>query len=880
MSKRKNQTQRTALEEYLDWVLRVVYVYLPTMACCAAALVTVAKCMGPAISASWGWVIAFDALCVSYFFLTYIFVRVHSDHHKLRLSSLKLYKLCVAAALALQYNFIIYVFPNTEQWAYTIFFVLLVSFFLDSKYVIIVSAEMIVSLAVSWLVQPELMLPPAGPHQMLGIALRVVCVLLSMFCIWIVTYLVERTFMTRASQRQTMEEYGIVTSQLASIYTAVYLLNLNDDTYRCYNLSEDERRLIGRYVDDNNNWKKAINIIMQFVLADDRHLFEDLIDHLPERLDEGDGHYSFRFLRLYSDSHFYHTELSCIRDSSHSSRVLLAFRNVDRDVRREQERQQQIEKVRTDTTRMFADSFLGMYVSAYYVDLTDNTYLVFSREHSLEERYGDLTDYIESITQYIDESVHPDDRAKMLDTLQPEALRKRLAEVPKFSVYMRDISGPLLRWYRCMVMRGADDDHVALGFMDVTRKIIEDETHARQLQEALTMAQSANRAKTVFLNNMSHDIRTPMNAITGYTRLATTHLDDRQLVAGCLSKIDKSSAHLLSLINDVLDMSRIESGRMLLNEKPEELSDIVTAIRDIVTADLDAHHHAFTLDTSDLRGVLVHCDRLRLTQVLLNLLSNAIKYTPDGGTITFAAHCQAVGEEGNFACAFTVQDNGMGMSSEFLATVFEPFTRAATATESGIQGTGLGMAITRSIVELMGGTIDIQSAPGEGTKAIVTLCFRRATDEEVAAKAATVAAQRALDFNGCRVLLVEDNEFNREIATILLQEAGFVVSTAENGAQAVEAVRAAAPGDYDAILMDVQMPVMDGYEATRRIRALGTTPSRVPIIAMTANAFEEDRRQALAAGMDEHIAKPIDFDHLREVLARFLKPTATPPAQE
>lgn len=525
------------------------------------------------------------------------------------------------------------------------------------------------------------------------------------------------------------------------------------------------------------------------------------------------------------------------------------------------------------------------------------------------------------------------------------------------------------------------------------------------LEEALALSQSANRAKTVFLNSMSHDIRTPMNAIIGFTALAAKHIDDKPALTDYLGKINQSGEHLMSLINDVLDMSRIESGKVTLKEMPESLSEILKALRNIVQADITAKQLNFFIDAVDVSDENVVCDKLRLNQVLLNILSNAIKYTQPGGNISLRIiETQRTDEFGRAHFEFHIKDNGIGMSEEYLKTVFDPFTREKTSTISGIQGTGLGMAITKNIVDMMNGTISVTSKQYEGSEFVVKLAFKTSgqtqilkpiqklnglrgmvvdddmnacqsvsqmlrqigmraewcmygkeavarteeavrigdsfkvyvidwmmpdmngietvrrirhvvgddvpiiiltaydwADIEEEARAAGVTSfvskplfqsdlhrtlseacgeicrtvtqePETVDFSGKRILLVEDNELNREITTEILKDAGFEIDMAEDGSVAVEKVKAAQKGRYDLILMDIQMPVMDGYEATKAIRAL---PERfradIPIIAMTANAFEEDRQKAIEAGMNAHAAKPIEIDKLFDTLKSILK---------
>jgi signal transduction histidine kinase/CheY-like chemotaxis protein len=522
-----------------------------------------------------------------------------------------------------------------------------------------------------------------------------------------------------------------------------------------------------------------------------------------------------------------------------------------------------------------------------------------------------------------------------------------------------------------------------------------------ELEVALHLAQAANRAKTTFLSNMSHDIRTPMNAIIGFTGLAASHIRETEHVREYLKTIAQSSEHLLSLINDILDMSRIESGKMALHEKEESLADILHALRDIVHADIQAKQHNFFIDTVDVRDEYVFCDKMRLNQVLFNLVSNAIKYTRPGGTISLRVVQKAASASGRATFEFRCRDNGIGMDPDFAKTIFDPFTREETSTVSGIQGTGLGMAIAKNIVDMMGGRISVESEKGKGTEFTVTLDFRIAgtkaddpaipelkgsrglvVDDDINAcqsiadmlrdagmrsewcvsgKEAVVRTEEALrhgdrfkvyvvdwlmpDMNGIetvrrirkvvgedasiiiltaydwvdieaeareagvtdfvskplfpsdlhrvllhacgkavpdrgaetlpafslegkKILMVDDSKLNLHVGVLLLREQGALVDTAPDGQAAVDLVREKGTAHYDIVVMDVQMPVMDGYQATAAIRKLpgGTA---LKIIAFSANAFEEDKEKSLQAGMDGHITKPLKIGEFVAELQRF-----------
>lgn len=400
--------------------------------------------------------------------------------------------------------------------------------------------------------------------------------------------------------------------------------------------------------------------------------------------------------------------------------------------------------------------------------------------------------------------------------------------------------------------------------------------------EKETKENQFNRAETIFLNSISHDIRTPLNVIIGYTALASAHVNEAQEVKRYLSKIQTASKHLLLLVNDVLDMSHIESGTLKLEHAPVYLPDVLESLKAIIQTDSSAKQLKFCADTKNMVHKNVITDKLRLNQVLLNILENAVKYTRPGGRICFQIQ-ELKGQEPGFAkYEFRVKDTGIGMSEEFIEHIFEPFSREQTSTVSGIEGTGLGMAIVKKIVDRMGGTIAVKSRQGEGTEVRVILLFKvssRVAECETKVFKKTgqmkILSERGNSENllkGKKILLAEDNELNREIAVELLKEEGFILDTAEDGTIAVEKMRTAKPGQYDLILMDIQMPIMDGYEATRQIRKLkNPETANIPIVAMTANAFEEDRQKALEAGMNEHVSKPIDMERLLEIMKKVLK---------
>lgn len=615
--------------------------------------------------------------------------------------------------------------------------------------------------------------------------------------------------------------------------------------------------------------------------------------------------------------------------------------------------------------------------------------------------------YTESMERYIREFVYEDDRKMLQEASSIDKLKVELKEKKQYYVnYRMAGKGDEIIYFQMKAVRAGTEGEnfgIVLGFRSVdgeTRSEMEKKT---LLENALQQANRASKAKSVFLSNMSHDIRTPMNAIVGFTALASAHIDQKDQVEEYLKKIMTSGNHLLSLINDVLDMSRIESGRMHLDEKPCQLPDILHGLRNILQADIHAKQLELYIDAVDVLDEEIYCDKLRLNQVLLNLLSNAVKYTGAGGIVSLRITEKAGAPEGYAHYEFTIKDTGIGMSEEFVSHIFEPFEREKNSTISGIQGTGLGMAITKNIVDMMNGTIEVKSEQDVGTEVIVSFTFRIHSGSKEPQDIPRLKNCRALvvddDFNTCdsvsymlgqigmraewtllgkeavlrtrqavtrgdhyyvyivdwllpdmngievtrrirketgedvpiivltaydwsdieneakeagvtafcskplflselrsclhsiihkgeqekkeitelvkhhtgRILLAEDNELNQEIAAAILGDAGFCTEIAGNGKIAVEMLKKSKPGYYQLVLMDVQMPEMDGYQATRTIRKLENKElASIPILAMTANAFEEDKQEALKCGMNGHLAKPIDIDVLFETLNKIL----------
>ena len=425
---------------------------------------------------------------------------------------------------------------------------------------------------------------------------------------------------------------------------------------------------------------------------------------------------------------------------------------------------------------------------------------------------------------------------------------------------------------------------ISLGFLlmymrlhEKKRLLAQEQAYAVKQEQLAEAAQAANKSKTSFLFNMSHDIRTPMNAIIGFANLAQNAKCSTEQMHSYLSKILVASQHLLSLINDILEMSRIESGKITLEPAPTSWSEMLQELQTIMQEQIESKKQSFTISIAPLTHDHVMIDKLRMEQVLVNLVSNASKYTPEHGSIRVELAQYPAAKPNQALYKISVIDNGMGMSEDFVKKIFSPFERANNSTVSKIQGTGLGMSITKSIVDLANGTIDVKSKLGEGTEIIVAITLCLCTDAETAARnAKQLDMQQAQaeqpDFKGKRLLVVEDNKLNREITVTILEQTGIITEQAEDGSVAVKMLQEAAPGYYDLILMDIQMPIMDGYEATKQIRELPDKRlAQLPIIAVSANAFEEDKKASLAAGMDGHIAKPINVPDLFALMQKLIK---------
>jgi signal transduction histidine kinase/BarA-like signal transduction histidine kinase len=551
-------------------------------------------------------------------------------------------------------------------------------------------------------------------------------------------------------------------------------------------------------------------------------------------------------------------------------RIIVTFQDIDRRKRESQERGNIIQ------------SLGKQYSTMLLVNLEQDTYEVMKDERALERKLPESGIYSRANMIFFGMRVVPEIRNDITAQLAIENIKGLISSAtPVVEVeYQRKTPKGKEKWERVTIVEVSETagvvTEVVMAINDITEQKKVEINNLQIVQEAMEAANSANNAKSDFLSRMSHDIRTPLNAIIGMAGIARKNMTDSERLKDCLSKIDVSSDHLLNLVNEVLDMSRIESGRITLFEEELDLSELIQNVRVIVENLALSREHTFTVETKGVVHPAVIGDASRIRQIMANLLSNAVKYTPQGGRIRFTVHevegteaegieveeTEVGGRLGNYV--FVIEDNGVGMTAEFLQEIYEPFSRVDDSRTSKIEGTGLGMAIVHNLVRMMKGTIEVESTIGEGTRFIVTLPLKRQDETAVQQRQ---GQEFVTDFTGKRVLMVEDNELNMEISSDLLATVGVTVETAENGLEAVEKVVRSTEFYYDIIFMDIQMPLMNGYEATMKIRSLKRADAlALPIIALTANAFAEDILKAKEAGMNDHVSKPIALDRLVTIM--------------
>ena len=662
-----------------------------------------------------------------------------------------------------------------------------------------------------------------------------------------------------AHQKEVEEQLEIINA-LSKSFRNVFVANLSEGTARALRLEDSYTvkairdvsnitfpfdAVVDRWVretvhpDDKKRIKETLNVqnIRQVFSKQDKYVgtyrnIEDGVVH----------YYQYDFRRV-----------------GNTDNVVVGFQLIDKIVEEQKENQK-----REQEHAEVVNSLSTIYSTIFRADIITHEYEILTSVPLMRKiatnkgNFDDVKDII------IESFIEPEFRKQMHEFLNINTLANRLEKVNTITM---DYKAPTGKWIQARFIAKRRDEHgKAVEALYVARNITEEKTRDLKqqefLREALSAAEQANKAKTTFLNNMSHDIRTPMNAIIGFTNLAQKNMDNSALVKDYLNKISTSSNHLLSLINNILDMSRIESGNVKLDEKSVHISSLLEDLRAMVQSLITSKNLNLYINTQDVVHEDVLTDKLRLNQMLLNIVGNAIKFTEPSGEIDICLIEKPCSMKDYATYEFTVKDNGIGMSKEFVGHIFDTFSREYSSTVSGIQGTGLGMAITKNIVDMMGGNIQVESEEGKGSLFTVTLNLRLAS-EVVQEK----DKKTKHDYKGKHILLVEDNALNREIASSILEETGLTIDSVEDGDIAVERIKEKPSDTYDLILMDVQMPRMDGYTATREIRNLDDKQkANIPIVAVTANAFEEDKKKAIESGMNGHISKPINIEEIAQVL--------------
>lgn len=853
-------------------------------------------------------------------------------------------------------------------------------------------------------------------HDENFVGIRLEAMLIGLFVLYIISLIVRRE---RARKRLEKEnrEMGYIIDGVNTLFTRFAMVDFETDTYQylsgtapknsgmkeCGNYEDLAVHLCSILVNEKDRQELAVQLEREAVI-------ESLQDHSDERFE--------CYVLRDGRPEWEHMNIICLeRKDGSAAKVLFTRQNIT-EVKEKELRIQAEMSVADRKERQYRIAITANAICTFEFNLTqdliedDIVRTVDGRQVSLLKRVGleapcKVSECFEKWKEFVLEESMEDYCSMVNVDYLKECFAKGEAEVVA-EYWGRVFPDENICVRQSFIMtkdNDTDDIMVMVVTKEITNQVRKQKEQTQALQDALMQAQHANRAKTTFLSNMSHDIRTPMNAIIGFTTIAVSHIDNKTQVQDCLQKILSSSNHLLSLINDILDMSRIESGKVQIKEQECNISELMHNLVNIIQPQVKAKQLELFIDTFEVANEDVIADSLKLNQVFINLLSNAVKYTPAGGTISFRIMQKTTFRHGYGDYVFVIKDNGVGMSKEFVEHVFEPFEREVSATQSGIQGTGLGMAITKNIVEMMNGTIEVESEPDKGSVFTVEITLKlqdvKRNEEQIkqldgfralvvdddfhvcdsvskmlkkigmraewttsgreAVYRAEIASQEGdsyhtyiidwqmpetsgietarrirnvvgdevpiiiltaydwadiegearsagvtafcakplfmsdlksallmannliskeedetaawtlADFSGKRILLVEDIELNREIAQAILEEAGFEVESAPDGTDAVAMVEKSEEYYYDAVLMDVQMPIMDGYEATRTIRNMARDDVKtLPIIAMTANALEEDKEAALKNGMNAHLAKPIDVEVFMEVLSRYV----------
>ena len=658
-----------------------------------------------------------------------------------------------------------------------------------------------------------------------------------------------------------LAQYSDIANTLGDGFDNIYYVDTSDNSFIEFNAQGVVKNLDVKTC--NNFFEGFEQALEKVVYRDDWEAVKDFIN--KEKLLSGledDRAVSIAF-RFFIDGRLVYYRLKAAKTPDSDSHIVVTLENVDEEESAKAERKAAATRDMAVISGLSDDFGCVVYVD--YDTLSETHYRFDPLFEKFVPGWSKIDNFGNRLELLVNTVVHPSDREAFCAATEPAKVLDMVEREHMYFVNFRLQNDGEDIYYQIKFVKDENSkNHVIAGFHSV-------DAETKREMANLEKAELANKAKSAFLFNMSHDIRTPLNAMIGFTDMAVKNIDNKAKALDCLSKSKLSSEHLLSLINDVLDMSRIESGKVELDLNPVNLDENGDDIVSMLTSLAEKKNVRFEFVRHDVKNRYVYVDFLRMNQVIINVVSNAVKYTPSGGSVLVDISEIPSDREGFGMYQFIIQDTGIGMSPEYLQHLFDEFSRERTSTVSKQQGTGLGLAITKRIVDMMEGSIDVESKVGEGTKFTIRIPLRIQKNPEAVEQVRFMHSEREIiSFEGFRVLVVEDNELNLEISRDVLESAGIVVDSAADGSVAVERLKEMGADYYDCILMDIQMPVMDGFEATRIIRSM-FPEKRIPIIALSANAFDEDRSKSVDAGMDGHLAKPIVIAQLEDALKKFLR---------
>ena len=658
-----------------------------------------------------------------------------------------------------------------------------------------------------------------------------------------------------------LAQYSDIANTLGDGFDNIYYVDITDNSFIEFNAQGVVKTLDAKTCKDFfEGFEQALEKV---VYRDDWSLVKDFVNKDKLLYDlENDRAVSVAF-RFFIDGRLVFYRLKAAKTPDSDNHIVVTLENVDEEETAKAERKAVADRDMAVISGLSDDFGCVVYVD--YESLSEVLY----RFDPLFERFvpgwSKIDNFGKRLEVLVNSVVHPSDREAFCAATQPSVVLDKVEQDHMYFVNFRlQINDEDVYYQIKFVKDEYSKNHVIAGFHSV-------DAETKREMANLEKAELANKAKSAFLFNMSHDIRTPLNAMIGFTDMAIKNIEDKGKALDCLKKSKLSSEHLLSLVNDVLDMSRIESGKVELDLNPVNLDENGNDYVPMLKSLAEKKNVDFKYVSHNIQNRYVYVDFLRLNQVIINVVSNAVKYTPSGGFVSLDVSQIPSDREGYGVYEFVISDTGIGMSPEYQSHLFDEFSRERTSTVSKQQGTGLGLAISKRIIDMMEGTIDVESEVGKGSKFTIRVPMRLQENPEAVEQVRfAYSEQESISFEGFKVLVVEDNELNLEISRDALENAGVVVESAEDGSIAVERLKEKGPDYYDCILMDIQMPVMDGFEATRKIRKM-FPDKRIPIVALSANAFDEDRRKSLEAGMDGHLSKPIVMAQLEDALKKFLK---------